>query len=276
MILLLIGFFDLFLFPDNILHDARFNPAFLREERVEVMLSSELRYELSDLRTFGLHAQVKRYGMKAASFGNDLYRENVLEIGVGFPVAPGLGVGFSVTGMNCWIRDVANEFTYAVKMGGHFDAGLFSVSGWVNNVNIPRISSIDCAPASYAVCFGYRAHERLSITLAVNGTSTETPFYAVRASFTPLKIMRFAAGVSTAPILLEYGMTVTLGRMFLNYAGSVNEGRGSVEIADAGAYRLLDACEKRREMLLEGKVVTGRFALSQIAGDNWELSLLSS
>ncbi len=220
MVLLLVGFFDLFLFPDNILHDARFNPAFLQDERIEVMLSSELRYELSDLRTFCLHTQVKRYGMKAVSFGNELYRENVLEIGAGFPVATGLGVGFSVTGMNCWIRDVANEFTYAVKLGACFDAGLFSVSGWLNNMNIPRISSIDCAPASYSVRFGYRAHERLDLCLAVNGTSADPPFYTVRASFTPIEVMRLAAGVSTAPVLLEYGMTVALGRMFLNYAGS--------------------------------------------------------
>jgi hypothetical protein len=202
------------------LRDKEFNPAYLCRERIEVMLTSEVRYELADLRTFGVYSQISRFSIRAVSFGNEIYRENFLELGTGFPVAPGFSAGFNIAGMNCWVRDTRNEFTYSMKIGGVFERGPFTVSGWVNNINVPRISSVDCTPVSYSLRFDYRAQENLGFDLSVRSVETEIPFYNVGILFSPHEIMLLGLSVNTRPIQLEYGMKISLGRVFLNYSGS--------------------------------------------------------
>lgn len=233
-ILLLLGFFDSFLFPGSILHDERFNPAYLHRERVEVMLSSEIRYELADLRSYRVYSQISRYSIKAVSFGGELYRENFLELGAGFPIVPGFALGFNIAGMNCWVRDSRNEFTYSIKIGGILDREPFTVSGWVNNVNVPRISSIDYAPVSYSVRFDYRTDTSLNFDLSMKGVGTEIPFYKVGVVLVPHNIMRLGLGVNTRPLLLEFGMAISLGRMFVSYSGNRHPQLGVTHIFGFG------------------------------------------
>ena len=57
---------------------------------------------------------------------------------------------------------------------------------------------------------------------------------------------------------------------FLTYEGSVSNGKGSVEIAEAGTYQLLSGSENRRELQLDGKILKGKFNLNFIDGDRWE------
>ncbi len=57
---------------------------------------------------------------------------------------------------------------------------------------------------------------------------------------------------------------------FLTYQGSVNKGKGTVEIAEAGTYQMLNANEHRQELLLEGKFLKGKFTLTHIEEDRWE------
>jgi bifunctional non-homologous end joining protein LigD len=46
---------------------------------------------------------------------------------------------------------------------------------------------------------------------------------------------------------------------FLTYEGSVNKGKGSVTIADAGTYRLLTQNENRLTLELSGTILKGEF-----------------
>jgi len=48
---------------------------------------------------------------------------------------------------------------------------------------------------------------------------------------------------------------------FLTYEGSVNKGKGSVIIADAGTYRIVKETDKTIEMNLNGKILNGVFEL---------------
>jgi len=57
---------------------------------------------------------------------------------------------------------------------------------------------------------------------------------------------------------------------FLTYQGSVNNGLGSVEIADAGTYTPLTINSKQQELLLQGKILKGKFRLTLIEKDKWE------
>ncbi|MCX5635401.1 MAG: hypothetical protein NTW55_06165 [Planctomycetota bacterium] len=57
---------------------------------------------------------------------------------------------------------------------------------------------------------------------------------------------------------------------FLTYQGSVNKGLGTVEIADYGTYTPLTANSKQQELLLQGKILKGKFRLTLIEKDKWE------
>jgi bifunctional non-homologous end joining protein LigD len=59
---------------------------------------------------------------------------------------------------------------------------------------------------------------------------------------------------------------------FLTYQGSVNKGRGSVRIAEAGSYEIAHHAHDRLELDLNGKILKGKFTLSHIEGDNWQFS----
>lgn len=225
-ILLLLGFFDSFLFPRGALYERQFNPAYLHDKRIEILLTTETRFELSALRTYEIYSQVDRYALRAASFGNADYRENFLEFGFGFPVGQSVSFGFAIAGLNSWIRDITNDFTYAMKAGGRFEAGQFSVSAWVNNINIPRISSVDNVPVSYSVRFGYEATRILDFDLKIRGVGAELPFYNFGLTLSPHKSLLLGLSVNTKPILLEYGVQLSLGRMFVNYSGSRHQQLG--------------------------------------------------
>ena len=89
-----------------------------------------------------------------------------------------------------------------------------------------------------------------------------------RLKLSPERLM--AAGRTVATRIFDHPPK------FLTYEGSVNEGRGSVEIADAGTYRMLNERTDRCELLLEGGIARGRFMLALIKADRWDLALLSS
>ena len=46
---------------------------------------------------------------------------------------------------------------------------------------------------------------------------------------------------------------------FLTYEGIVNNGKGSVQIVEAGTSRLLSGSKNRRELQLDGKFLKGKF-----------------
>jgi bifunctional non-homologous end joining protein LigD len=58
---------------------------------------------------------------------------------------------------------------------------------------------------------------------------------------------------------------------FLSYEGSVNKGKGTVKIADAGTYEVIDKTEDTRRIRFNGNVLKGEFELRQIEGARWEI-----
>jgi hypothetical protein len=225
-LLLLISFFDSFLFPRNILHEDRFNPAHLHEKRFEAVITSETRFELAELRTFGLYSQIDHYSLKAASFGCESYRENFFAFGFGFPVSGNFALGLNVAALNVWIKDICNEFTYGLKAGGQFENEFFLISSWINNINVPRLSSVDYVPLSYSVCFLHKVSSSLDFRLAVRGVEAALPFYNFGLTFAPREMLLLSLSVNSRPILLEYGLQLSLGKMFLSYSGSRHQQLG--------------------------------------------------
>lgn len=60
---------------------------------------------------------------------------------------------------------------------------------------------------------------------------------------------------------------------FLTYEGSVNNGKGRVEIAEAGTYNLLSENKDRKELQLDGRALKGRFSLVYVENDRWQFQL---
>jgi len=57
---------------------------------------------------------------------------------------------------------------------------------------------------------------------------------------------------------------------FLNYEGSVNKGKGRVEIADCGMYSVIRKDETQKQISFSGNVLKGEFLLN-LKEDGWEL-----
>lgn len=233
-LLLLISFFDSFLFPRSILHEGQFNPAYLQERRLEVVLTSETRFELAELRTFDLYSQIDHYSLRLTSFGSESYRENYFAFGFGFPVGRNFALGLNVAALNVWIKDNSNEFTYGLKVGGQYENERFLISSWVNNINVPRLSAVDYIPLSYSVCFHHRVSSNLNFRFAVRGVETELPFYNFGFTLSPSDILLLSLSVNSRPILLEYGLQISLGKMFLRYSGNRHQQLGFTHSAGMG------------------------------------------
>jgi hypothetical protein len=225
-ILLLFGVFDSFLFPGAIIFERQSNPAYLHDSRFEVVFASETKFGLSELRTFSIYSQIDRCSIKAASFGNSLYRENFFEAGFGFPAGKGFAFGINVAGLNCWIRDVSNEFTGALKVGGQFEKEPVLVSAWVSNINVPRLSAVDYVPICYSLSCDYRGHANLHFNFTLRGVEKGLPFYNVGLKYQPYRILTLGAGVNTKPLLLEYGLKLSLGKLCLSYSGNRHQQLG--------------------------------------------------
>ena len=62
---------------------------------------------------------------------------------------------------------------------------------------------------------------------------------------------------------------------FLDYEGAVNEGKGAVELADSGYFRILGSDEMGVQTIeFNGRILNGRFTLEHVARDQWLLTRL--
>ena len=59
---------------------------------------------------------------------------------------------------------------------------------------------------------------------------------------------------------------------FLAYEGLVNKGLGEVSIADSGTYKMLNQSNDRIDLVLSGKILKGKFALTHLEADNWQFA----
>ena len=60
---------------------------------------------------------------------------------------------------------------------------------------------------------------------------------------------------------------------FLTYEGAVNKGTGEVKIEDKGTYKLISKEQNIWQLLLNGKVLSGKFSLKAIEKNKWQFSL---
>jgi hypothetical protein len=81
-------------------------------------------------------------------------------------------------------------------------------------------------PFSYSLGVKYQALPTVHFDFAIRGLDTELPFYKFGLALSPHKMMDLVLGVNTKPMLLEYGLRLSLGKMSLSYSGNRHQQLG--------------------------------------------------
>jgi len=220
VIIILFALFESQIFPYSIFLENQYNPASHFQKGLIINVETGTRFGLSELRTYTIHTKINSYSIHATSFGNDIYRENIISAEMSMPVIDKVIVGFGIAMLNYCIEDYCNRFSYAVKIGGLYQNKSTEIGGWLNNINIPRFSDIDYLPPSYSLRFKYVTSNNVSLIFAIRGIESNLPFFNVGISYAPSKIITLGTGVNTDPLYLEYIVQLNLNTFILRYAGN--------------------------------------------------------
>jgi hypothetical protein len=217
--ILLCAAFETSLFPASDFFETRFNPAYHARPRAEFSVTADERFGLSDLRTLTARSQIRNLALEVTRFGNSLYRENSLMFGYGFAIRSNLQAGVDVSALNCWIKDVSSRYSYAVRCGACLASSAGELGVWLNNLNIPRFNEIDRVPLTYGARAVYAVNAALSCRLSARSMETQVPFINLGIGIVPGSLLALELGVNSDPLWFEYGCTVRLGSLSVNYSG---------------------------------------------------------
>lgn len=84
----------------------------------------------------------------------------------------------------------------------------------------------------------------------------------------PLPPQELLKTATTAVRILDHPLK------FLTYEGKLSRNKGTVQIADAGTYQLVDDDENHQQIQLDGRLLRGTLSLTHIENDRWELHFL--
>lgn len=220
IVFILLNTFENFLFPNYPSLVSRFNPAYLAERQKMILFGGGEQFGLSALRTWMLDIQVNQFGFNLKSFGNELYRENLLEFGNAILVFKQLSIGLGTTLLNSWIKDNSNRFTYSLKIGGLYKTPVAEIGLLAGNINQPRFSYIDYIPFIYYVNSKYNVNRNFALYFNIAGKEDDPPYFNFGFALSPMKELKVSLGMNTENFLFEYGMGLLLGNLSLNYSGS--------------------------------------------------------
>jgi len=220
VIIILFALFESQIFPYSIFLENQYNPASHFQKGVFINFGTGTRFCLSELRTYSIYTKIKSYSIHATSFGNDIYRENIISAGMSIQVVDKVIAGFGIAMLNYWIGNYCNRFGYSVKIGGLYHNKSTEIGGWINNINIPRFSDVDYLPPSYSLRFKYVTSNNVSLIFALRGLESDLPFFNIGVSCMPSKIITLGTGVNTDPLYLEYIIQLNLNTFILRYAGN--------------------------------------------------------
>ncbi len=211
--------FETSLFPVSDFFESCFNPAYHARPRTEFSITADERFSLSDLSTYTARTQIRNLALEVKRFGNDLYRENSLTFGYGFSIRGNLHAGVDVSALNCWIKDIASRYSYAVRCGACLASSSGELGWWLNNLNVPRFSETDRVPLTYGARALYAVNNALSCRLSARSLETQVPFLNIGIGIVPSRLLTLDLGINSNPLWLEYGCTVRLGTLAVNYSG---------------------------------------------------------
>ena len=225
-ILLIFNVFESDLFPAHTLAREKFNPAHLAGGRFELTSFGQENFGLNGLRILDLTLAIRSAAVELSTFGNEIYRENRLELGFGCAAGAMLAAGAEIGILNCRIPGYANCFGYRLKLGGLGRTGPFSYGAWLNNINRPRFNETDRLPLGYGIDLRYALSERLIPYFSVLGAEGMIPFVKFGFDLDPASPVRLTAGISSDPVQVEYGVRFRFRAFNFLYSGSTHSRLG--------------------------------------------------
>jgi len=220
IVLFLWAVFESSLFGPGPVCEKEFNPASLADKKTAFKFYLEQRFGLEDLKRFGAGFQFGSYRCNLSSFGNELYRENLIGLGFGYPAAQFLDIGFALSILNYWIENYTNQFSYSLMFGAKLQHHPVEISGWAGNLNIPRFSQIDYLPPVYSMGINYQGTKDLHFLIFVKGVETNLPFFNFGFTYSPYQITQLGFGVNTEPLSIEYYFKINPGNFIFTYFGN--------------------------------------------------------
>ncbi len=220
IIFFLIGIFDTFLLPEFDRFSSPFNPVLLTKPTFLIQLGISQQFGIGNLRTYSSRVEYRYYKISLQSFGDENYRDNIVELAGRFAVLPNVGLGIGIAVLNNWIKDYSNRFAYTVKSGGMLKTTSLEFECHLNHINNSKFSEIDCLPFSYLAGLRYLVNRYVQPYFSIAGVVENNPFFCFGTTIRPLETLRFYAGVKTECFLLEYGVMISAGRIAFSYEGS--------------------------------------------------------
>ena len=215
----LLQMFESFYFPRSVFFEQGYNPAYKYEERCNIFATTGTSFGLPEFRTYALCGMFDHYYLSMSSFGDEIYRENIISGGAGFDLGD-IRLGFGAGLLNQHIQDNCNRTCYSVRIGGMWSLERGAISGWAHNLNIPRFTSVDYLPITYSLKVSYLATDHIAVIAAARGMEKEVPLYSIGVSYMPISHVMLGMGVNTEPLYCEYMVCIFIGQFTVIYSGS--------------------------------------------------------
>ncbi len=219
-IFLLVAAFESMLFPRSIILEEYYNPAVPSAGRYMVQFSTRSHFGIPGLRTYSGRVSAHRFHVGMQSFGDDLYRENMLTAGGCFSAGYGMSLGGELVLYQLSVLEGEGQSAYSANLGAHFQNTAFAAGAWVRNLTVPRLSSIDYIPPCYSVNVMYRPEPFLTVKCAVSSIELSMPFFSFGATYAPYRAVMFGIGVNSDPLYIDYSAAFIIGTIGIQYSGT--------------------------------------------------------
>ncbi|UCC11992.1 MAG: hypothetical protein JSW02_00215 [candidate division WOR-3 bacterium] len=219
-IIALVAAFESMLFPRSIILEEYYNPAVPSSGRFAFQFGTRSHFGIPGLRTYSGHVSVSRFHIGMQSFGDDLYRENMLTAGGCFSTAYGMSLGGELVLYQQSVFESEDQSTYSAHLGAHFQSTIFFAGAWVRNLTVPRLSSIDYIPPCYSMNVMYQPEQFLTVRCAVSSIELSMPFFSFGATYAPYHAVMFGIGVNSDPLYIDCSATFIVGAISIQYSGT--------------------------------------------------------
>lgn len=185
-----------------------------------VSFGTRSHFGIPGLRTFTGRIRTHSFHAGVQSFGDDVYRENMVTAG-GRLYAPGnISLGGELVLYDQSLLGYERHVCYSVDLGTHFQNPVFEAGAWVRNITVPRLSSYDRVPPCYSLHVLYRPEHFLSVCGAVSSIEVSMPFFSFGATYSPHHSIAIGIGVNSDPLHIEYSAAFFIGAISVQYCGS--------------------------------------------------------
>jgi hypothetical protein len=226
-IMFLVAAFESMLYPQSIIIEEYYNPAKPAPYRFLASFGTRSHFGIPGLRTYTGRVSFTSFRVGIQSFGDELYRENMLTAGGRFPAGYGIAVGGELVLYHQSIQDNENRSCYSANLGTHFQSTAVEIGAWMHNLTIPRLSPVDYIPPCYSLNIMYRPQQYLSARCGVHSTELSMPFFSFGVTWMPYRIVMVGVGVNSDPLYIDYSATFVIGAVSIQYSGTNHQYLGS-------------------------------------------------